>query len=118
VKPYVYLKNVVTLALDRERCIGCGMCLVVCPHGVLHVTDGQAQVQVGDRDACMECGACAMNCPTGAVTVSAGVGCAAAVINSLMGRESSSCCCVIEPAKPTAYATTDPSGRTSGTGCC
>ena len=115
-KPFIYLKNVVTLELDQERCIGCGMCLVVCPHGALQVTNGQARVE--DRDACMECGACAMNCPTGAVTVSAGVGCAAAVINSLLGRESSSCCCVIEPAKQTAGVTTAPSGRTSGTGCC
>ena len=89
-----YLKNVVSLHLDGEACIGCGMCLLVCPHAVLIMENGNALIQ--NRDACMECGACARNCPTEAVTVRAGVGCAAAVINTALGRDSSSCCCVIE----------------------
>ena len=55
----------------------------------------QWTVRIANKDACMECGACAMNCPTKALTVQAGVGCAAAVINSALGREGS-CCCVIE----------------------
>ncbi len=29
-----YLKNVVTLKLDENKCTGCGMCLEVCPHQV------------------------------------------------------------------------------------
>ena len=86
----IYLKNVVTLELDRDKCVGCGMCLVVCPHAVLSMNDGHAQIE--ERDACMECGACAQNCPTEAITVQAGVGCAAAVINSALGREGSCCC--------------------------
>jgi len=92
-----YLKDVVTLRFDREKCVGCGMCLLVCPHGVLNMSDGRAYVE--DRDACMECGACAQNCPTEAITVTTGVGCAAAVINSMLGRDSTSCCCIIEPQK-------------------
>ncbi|MBW2091270.1 MAG: 4Fe-4S binding protein [Deltaproteobacteria bacterium] len=90
----IYLKNVVTLELDQQKCIGCGVCLDVCPHQVFRLDNGVAQIE--DRDACMECGACALNCPVEAVIVSSGVGCAAAVINSALGRESSSCCCVIE----------------------
>ncbi len=86
----IYLKNVVTLELDQEKCTGCGMCLVVCPHEVLVMNDGHAQIE--ERDACMECGACARNCPTEAITVQAGVGCAAAVINSALGRQGSCCC--------------------------
>jgi NAD-dependent dihydropyrimidine dehydrogenase PreA subunit len=89
----IYLKNVVTLQLNKEKCSGCGMCVVVCPHAVLSMNN--RNVQIENRDACMECGACAMNCPTEALTVEAGVGCAAAVINSALGREGS-CCCVIE----------------------
>ena len=27
----IYLKNVVTLQLDQEKCTGCGTCLEVCP---------------------------------------------------------------------------------------
>ena len=92
---FVYLRNVVTLELEENKCIGCGICLMVCPHGVLVLDNGRAGIK--DRDACMECGACARNCPTESVSVKAGVGCAAAVINSALGRDSSSCCCVAEP---------------------
>jgi NAD-dependent dihydropyrimidine dehydrogenase PreA subunit len=97
VQRLLYLSNVVTLELDVEQCIGCGMCVLVCPHDVFSLSNGHADIAC--RDACMECGACAKNCPTEAVTVETGVGCAAAVINALLGRESSLCCCVIEPGK-------------------
>ncbi|MFC1868454.1 mercury methylation ferredoxin HgcB [Thermodesulfobacteriota bacterium] len=90
----IYLKDVVTLALDKEKCVKCGMCLIVCPHAVFSMNE--KHVYIKNRDACMECGACAQNCPYDAITVKSGVGCAAAVINSALGRKSSSCCCVIE----------------------
>ena len=93
----VYLKDVVTLELDKQKCVGCGTCLAVCPHAVLSPNNGRVRIE--DRDACMECGACAQNCPTQALRVNAGVGCAAAVINSALGRKDSSCCCVVEPKK-------------------
>ena len=96
----VYLKNVVTLKLDEEKCVGCGMCLVVCPHEVLSHNNGRVRIE--NRDACMECGACAQNCPTQAVRVSAGVGCAAALINSALGRKDSSSCCVVAQENPNA----------------
>jgi NAD-dependent dihydropyrimidine dehydrogenase PreA subunit len=93
----IYLKNVVTLQLDQEKCTGCGTCLEVCPRQVF--TMNGKKVWIANRDACMECGACALNCPFEAVAVEAGVGCAAAVINSALGRTGDSCCCVIEPKK-------------------
>jgi NAD-dependent dihydropyrimidine dehydrogenase PreA subunit len=108
----VYLKDVVTLEFDAEKCSGCGTCLEVCPHAVLARSNGH--VSIVDRDACMECGACVRNCPTEALKVRTGVGCAAAVINSALGRTSSSCCCVIEPDAPEASK----SGASSGCGCC
>ena len=110
-----YLKDVVTLQMDGEKCVGCGMCLMVCPHAVLGMDNGNALI--ADRDACMECGACARNCPTSALSVQAGVGCAAAVINSALGRDGASCCCVIEPAPTSKEATSQPGG-TGGIGCC
>ena len=73
-----YLKNVVSLSLDVEKCTGCGKCTDVCPHAVFDVLEAKAQI--ADRDLCMECGACAQNCPVAAITVNPGVGCAAAVI--------------------------------------
>ena len=92
---WLYLKDVVTLRLDREKCVGCNMCAVVCPHGVLVPDNGKARIV--QRDACMECGACARNCPVEAVTVKSGVGCAAAVINTALGRADSDCCCILTP---------------------
>lgn len=105
-----YLKNATTLELNEELCVGCAMCTIVCPHEVLVVENGRAEI--ADRDSCMECGACAQNCPTGALSVEAGVGCAAAVINSALGRtgDSSGCCCVAE--------TSSKGGPSCGPGCC
>ncbi len=90
----VYLKNVVTLELNPEKCVGCGICLVVCPHDVFQMN--HKSVEIRFRDRCMECGACEKNCPTDALSVQAGVGCAQAVINSALGR-TSDCCCVVDP---------------------
>jgi len=86
-----YLKNVVTLKLDTEKCKGCGMCPSVCPHGVFVMDAGKAKIE--DRDACMECGACEKNCPFAAIEVKAGVGCAAAVINGILTGTEPSCDC-------------------------
>ncbi|MEW6376642.1 MAG: mercury methylation ferredoxin HgcB [Thermodesulfobacteriota bacterium] len=91
---FIYLKDVVTLRLDQERCVGCGVCLLVCPHAVLNLKN--SKIEIANRDACMECGACARNCPAEALSVRSGVGCAAAVINSMLGRKNYSCCCTID----------------------
>ena len=122
-----YLKNVVTLRLDGEKCVGCGACLSVCPHAVLRPvnkslenrgnTGAVRKVEIGDRDACMECGACSRNCPVKVVTVSTGVGCAAAVINSFLGRKNTSCCCVIEP-KETSGDEIECASGTDRPNCC
>ena len=85
-----YLADVVTLALDVDKCVGCGMCVDVCPHGVFVLEGGKA-VMV-DRDACMECGACAKNCAVEAISVESGVGCATAVINSVLRKSSGGDC--------------------------
>jgi hypothetical protein len=41
----------------------------------------------------MECGACALNCDFGALAVNSGVGCAAAIINSMITGGKPSCDC-------------------------
>ncbi len=86
-----YLKNVATLNLSVEKCIGCGRCIEVCPHGVFNMSDKKAQFK--DKDRCMECGACAQNCPANAISVDAGVGCAAAVITGWLTGSEPSCDC-------------------------
>ena len=105
----IYLEDVVTLELDHEKCVGCGMCLDVCPHAVFELDGGKALIE--NRDACMECGACARNCPVEALSVQAGVGCAAAVINTALGRTGSTCCCVAEEEQTPAKASPAESAR-------
>jgi NAD-dependent dihydropyrimidine dehydrogenase PreA subunit len=108
---FMYLKNVVSLKLNPDQCIGCGMCTDVCPHDVFAICSRKAEII--NKDACMECGACKMNCPAGAISVDVGVGCAAAVINTALGIQTNSCCCVIEsPDSPDCQA---PAKKT---GCC
>lgn len=87
-KEFRHLPGVTTLSLAPEECVGCGVCEVVCPHGVMRLQNGKALVS--DRDGCMECGACARNCPTTAIHVTPGVGCAAYIIKAwLKGRKAS-----------------------------
>ena len=78
-KGFGYLRNVATLKLNEEACVGCGRCVEVCPHQVLGLAERRARIVA--RDACMECGACARNCPVAAIEVDAGVGCASGLIN-------------------------------------
>jgi ferredoxin len=79
-KEFRYLENVTTLKLNKETCIGCGMCETVCPHTVFEVANKKAHIR--DLDGCMECGACASNCPVQAITVTPGVGCASYIIQT------------------------------------
>ena len=91
---------VTTLALNTlryapELCINCGMCSIVCPHGVFQ--PGSFFAELVRREACIECGACQRNCPTQAISVNSGVGCAAAMIQSaLKGSREVTCGCAGE----------------------
>ncbi len=71
-KDFRHLEDVATLALDRDKCIGCTLCTLVCPHQVIEMQEKKAAIV--DFNACMECGACVNNCPTQAISVSPGVG--------------------------------------------
>ncbi|NVO01138.1 MAG: 4Fe-4S binding protein [Bacteroidetes bacterium] len=89
--PLQYLKNVVTLELEKEKCSGCMMCINVCPHNVFEFREKKAHIL--NKDYCMECGACAKNCETGAINVKSGVGCAAGIINGILRGTEPSCDC-------------------------
>jgi len=83
-----------TLHYNQERCINCGMCRSVCPHGVFGL--GEEAVVLAAPSNCMECGACALNCPVQAIEVESGVGCAWAMISGALrgqGMDSGTCGC-------------------------
>lgn len=86
-----YLKNVSTLSYDASKCVGCMLCVEVCPHNVFRLINKKAELV--DRDKCMECGACALNCKTKAIAVKQGVGCASAVIWGFFRGKEPSCDC-------------------------
>jgi NAD-dependent dihydropyrimidine dehydrogenase PreA subunit len=104
-----YDKN--TLELYPDKCIGCGVCVNVCPHAVFTMTERKAGgpglglslnsarsvATLARKEACMECGACQMNCPVEAVRVQSGVGCAAAMIRAALTGGPETCddgsCC-------------------------
>jgi len=87
-----YVTN--TLRYDEKKCVNCGMCSAVCPHGVFASGDNKAELI--KPQACMECAACQLNCPTEAINVDSGVGCASAMIMAaLRGQklEEATCNC-------------------------
>ena len=66
------MKKVVVL---REYCKSCGLCVNVCPKGVLAIGDkanqkGYYSVAVIDESKCISCAMCSVVCPDLALEVS------------------------------------------------
>jgi NAD-dependent dihydropyrimidine dehydrogenase PreA subunit/nitroreductase len=50
--------------VDRNTCKGDGICVEICPEGVLAMVDGSPATVPDRKDACILCGQCVAVCPT------------------------------------------------------
>ena len=53
------------IIIDKERCIGCGLCVPDCIAGNLKVENGKAEV----LGSCLQCGHCVAVCAQNAVQI-------------------------------------------------
>jgi 2-oxoglutarate ferredoxin oxidoreductase subunit delta len=61
--------------IDKDRCKGCGLCVIVCPKNVLEISNKlnakgyfpAYQARPGD---CIRCAICCTMCPDVAITIS------------------------------------------------
>jgi Pyruvate/2-oxoacid:ferredoxin oxidoreductase delta subunit len=61
----VVLREVVKI--DKEKCIGCGLCIPACAEGALRIVDGKAELI--DDKFCDGLGACLGECPEDAIII-------------------------------------------------
>lgn len=52
--------------IDENKCIGCFLCYLYCPEGVIFKKDKTVDI---DYDFCKGCGICASECPKQAITM-------------------------------------------------
>lgn len=53
------------IAIDPEKCTGCGSCMKVCLAECYEIRDKKARIK--NLDLCMECASCWYVCPPGAI---------------------------------------------------
>ena len=66
-------KNLMQYVIDKDKCMGCGMCQKGCPADAINKTDYIAEGHklpslAIDQDKCVKCGACIATCKFGAIS--------------------------------------------------
>ncbi len=67
------MKNLADFHVDSGACIGCGLCVRVCPGGVLHLNENRKAVMEPITgfgwNGCWKCEHCLSVCPKGAISI-------------------------------------------------
>ena len=71
--PAKVCKNLMSYVIDKDKCIGCGMCSRACPADAISKTDyvapGKKKPALAiDTQKCVKCGACIATCKFGAIS--------------------------------------------------
>lgn len=62
-------KETGTISIDRDLCIGCGLCVTVCKDFELILEQGKARQRPSPLFGCIACGHCMAVCPKGAIAI-------------------------------------------------
>jgi heterodisulfide reductase subunit A2 len=56
----------ITAVVDKDLCVGCGLCEEICPYGAPKIEEGKSEIR---EILCRGCGTCAAECPSQAITM-------------------------------------------------
>lgn len=57
------------ITVDKEGCIGCGICEQLCPASIFRLNGDKIEVDESRLDECVGCKNCEISCPVGCITV-------------------------------------------------
>jgi NAD-dependent dihydropyrimidine dehydrogenase PreA subunit len=57
------------VSIDRDSCTACGVCVNMCPKGILYIDERSGKCSVTDHAKCDRLGGCERACPVQAIKI-------------------------------------------------